>query len=109
MQRILQWILQRIFCCNYVRFRKKIVVAMLLRIYNGIAIELQQHILQRLIVVANLLQSCNGIATEIAMVSNETVANLLQICYGIAIELQQNNLQRLIVVAKSVAKLQRNG
>ena len=72
---------------------------MLLRICNGIAIELQQHILQRLIVVANLLQSCNGIATGIAMVSNETVANLLQICYGIAIELQQHILQRLIVVA----------
>ena len=72
---------------------------MLLRICNGIAIELQQHILQRLIVVANLLQSCNEIATEIAMVSNETVANLLQICNGIAIELQQHILQRLIVVA----------
>ena len=57
---------------------------MLLRICNGIAIELQQHILQRLIVVANMLQSCNGIATEIAMVCNETVADLLQICNGIA-------------------------
>ena len=61
---------------------------MLLRICNGIAIELQQHILQRLIVVANLLQSFNGIATEIAMVSNETVVDLLQICNGIVIELQ---------------------
>ena len=57
---------------------------MLLRICNGIAIELQQHILQLLIVVANLLQSCNGIATEIIMVSNETVADLLQICNGMA-------------------------
>ena len=55
---------------------------MLLRICNGIAIELQQHILQPLKVVANLLQSCNGIATEIVMVSNETVADLLQICNG---------------------------
>ena len=55
---------------------------MLLRICNGIAIELQQNILQLLIVVANLLQSCNGIATEIVMVSNETVADLLQICNG---------------------------
>ena len=72
---------------------------MLLRICNGIAIELQQHILQRLIVVANLLQSCNGIAAKIAMVSNETVADLLQICNRIAIELQQHILQRLIVVA----------
>ena len=66
------------------RFRKKIFVATLLRICNGIAIELQQHILQRLIVVANLLQSCNGIATEIEMVCSETVADLLQICNGIA-------------------------
>ena len=66
---------------------------MLLRICNGIAIELQQHILQRLIVVANLLQSCNIIATEIAMVSNETVVDLLQIYNGIAIELQQHILQ----------------
>ena len=57
---------------------------MLLQICNGIAIELQQHILQRLIVVANLLQSCNGIATEIVMVRNETVADLLQICNGMA-------------------------
>ena len=57
---------------------------MLLRICNEIAIELQQHILQRLIVVAYLLQSCNGIATEIAMVSNETVADLLQICNEMA-------------------------
>ena len=57
---------------------------MLLRICNGIAIELQQHILELLIVVANLLQSCNRIATEIVMVSNETVADLLQICNGIA-------------------------
>ena len=55
---------------------------MLLRICNGLAIELQQHILQRLIVVTNLLQSCNGIATDIAMVSNEMVADLLQICNG---------------------------
>ena len=57
---------------------------MLLRICNGIAIELQQDILQQLIVVANLLQSCNGFATEIVMVSNEMVANLLQICNGMA-------------------------
>ena len=57
---------------------------MLLRICNGIAIELQQHILQRLIVVTNLLQSCNGIATKIAMVCNETVADLLQFCNEIA-------------------------
>ena len=71
---------------------------MLLQICNRIAIELQQHILQRLIVVANLLQSRNGITTEIAMVSNETVADLLQICNRIAIELQQHILQRLIVV-----------
>ena len=72
---------------------------MLLRICNGIAIELQQHILQRLIVVANLLQSCNRLTTEIAMVSNETVVDLLQIDNGIAIELQQHILQRLVVVA----------
>ena len=55
---------------------------MLLRICNGIAIKLQQHILQLLIVVANLLQSCNENATEIVMVSNETVTDLLQICNG---------------------------
>ena len=61
------------------RFRKNIFVAILLRICNGIAIELQHHIFQRFIVVANLLQSCNGIAIEIAMVSNETVVDLLQI------------------------------
>ena len=72
---------------------------MLLRICNRIAIEQQQHILQRLIVVANLLQSCNGIATDIAMIINETVADLLQICNGIAIKLKQHILQRLIVVA----------
>ena len=57
---------------------------MLLRICNGIAIDLQQHILQRLIVVTNLLQSCNGFATAIAMVCNEMVADLLQLCNGIA-------------------------
>ena len=57
---------------------------MLLRICNGIAIELRQHILQLLIVVANLLHSSNRIATEIVMVSNETVADLLQICNGMA-------------------------
>ena len=72
---------------------------MLLRICNGIAIKLQQHILQRLIVIANLLQSYNEIATDIAMISNETVTDLLHICNGIAIELQ-HILQRLIVVAK---------
>ena len=58
---------------------------MLLRIFNGIAIELKQHILQQLIVVANLLQNYNGITTEIALVSNETVDDLLQSCKGIAI------------------------
>ena len=56
---------------------------MLLRICNGIAIELQQHIMQWLIVVANLLQSCNGITREIVMVCNEKVADLLHICNGI--------------------------
>ena len=39
-------------------------VADLLQICNGIVIELQQHILQRLIVVANMLQSCNGMANR---------------------------------------------
>ena len=57
---------------------------MLLRICNGIGLELQQHILQQLIVVANLLQSCNEIVTEIAMVSNETIVDMLQNCNGIA-------------------------
>ena len=57
-------------------------VANLLQICNGIAIELQQHILQRLIVVENLLQSCKEWLTKIVMVCNKTVADLLQICNG---------------------------
>ena len=36
----------------------------LLQIGNGITIELQQHILQRLIVIANLLHSCNGMVNR---------------------------------------------
>ena len=62
---------------------KKRFITMLLQICNGIAIELQRHILQRVIVVVNLLQryniNCNGIVMKRLLVYYKFTTELQQL------------------------------